>query len=103
MKLKINFGKRLKELRKAKHLNQEAFAELINISPRNLSKIETGQTFPSSENLEKIITVLDCNAYELFQFEHFGNSEQIKEKFINKISKLTNTELQCLYRLIKTL
>ena len=40
------FSKRIKELRKAKNLTQEQFAELIGIDPRNIIKIENGQTFP---------------------------------------------------------
>ena len=58
MNLKKKFGKRLAELRKKRKLSQEAIAEKIDIAPRNLSKIETGVTFPTIENLEKLIKVL---------------------------------------------
>ena len=43
--LKSKFGKRLKELRKNRGITQEKMAEYIDISIRNLSKIETGITF----------------------------------------------------------
>ncbi len=40
--LKEKFGKRIKELRKAKGFTQEEIAELVNIEPPNISKIESG-------------------------------------------------------------
>lgn len=99
MGLKAKFGKRLKELRKEKDLNQESFAELLDISPRNLSKIETGQTFPSIQNLEKIIQILNCNPSKLFQFEHFNETALLKNKLIEKIKNLKEDEIKVLYKL----
>ena len=40
--MKKMFGKRLRELRTAKMLTQEAVAEMINIKPENYSRIENG-------------------------------------------------------------
>ena len=52
------FGLRLRELRKRKGLTQEHLAELLNIGVRSVGKIETGNSFPSTETMEKIINVL---------------------------------------------
>ena len=68
--LKRQFGIRLKELRIKAGIKQEQLAQKIDIAVRNLSKIETGITFPSSETLEKIIIALDIPPKELFDFEH---------------------------------
>jgi len=68
--LKRQFGIRLKELRTKAGIKQEQLAKKIDIAVRNLSKIETGITFPSSETLEKIINALDIPPKELFDFEH---------------------------------
>ena len=44
----------IKELRKLKGLTQEQIAELINIEPPNISKIESGTHFPQPENIDPI-------------------------------------------------
>lgn len=98
--LKEKFGKRVKELRKIKGLTQEDFAERINIAPRNLSKIETGQTFPTVDNIEKIASVLNCSVSELFTFEHFGDINNFKMDLIKKISTLEDNDIKILQKFI---
>lgn len=98
---KRKFGRRLQELRKNKGLNQETLAERINISPRNLSKIETGLTFPSSENLEKIITTLDCKAKDLFDFEHQKDNENLAKDIMAKLERVNRHDLQNLYKIVE--
>lgn len=97
---KNKFGKRLCELRKARGFSQEFFAELIGIAPRNLSKIETGKTFPTIENLEKIIKCLGCKASVLFEFEHLASKDVIQSEIIHKIKKLNPDKLQLLYKIL---
>ena len=87
---KTKFGKRLVELRKEQKLSQERLAEYIDIAPRNLSKIETGVTFPSVENLEKIIfkNVLTaaethCIIFTIVRIEMDKNLLKLKEKMKN--------------------
>lgn len=100
---KTKFGKRLVELRKEKKLSQERLAEFIDIAPRNLSKIETGVTFPSVENLEKIISVLGCKPYLLFEFEHLDESTNLKKEIITGINKLSDEKLTYLYKFYKSI
>lgn len=56
---KNSFGQKLKQVRKAKHLTQEALAELAGINEKHISKIETGVYFPTYNTLSKILTALD--------------------------------------------
>lgn len=58
---KNSFGQKLKQVRKAKHLTQEALAELAGINEKHISKIETGVYFPTYNTLNKILTALDLN------------------------------------------
>ena len=51
---KNSFGQKLKQVRKAKHLTQEALAELAGINEKHISKIETGVYFPTYNTLNKI-------------------------------------------------
>ena len=65
------FGLRLRELRKRKGLTQENLAELLNIGVRSVGKIETGNSFPSTETMEKIIYVFEISPVELFDYGKF--------------------------------
>lgn len=56
---KNSFGQKLKQVRNAKHLTQEALAELAGINEKHISKIETGVYFPTYNTLSKILTALD--------------------------------------------
>lgn len=97
------FGIRLKMLRKAKGISQENFAEMININPRNLSRIETGQTFPTSENIEKIIKALECSSTALFNFDEFIDIEKKREELTNYILQSQNDKITLMYKFMKTI
>ena len=66
---KSGLGNNVKLLRKTKNITQEELAEIIGIHPRQLSKIETGEHFPSCKTLEKLCMVLDVEPKALFDFE----------------------------------
>lgn len=66
---KSGVGNNLKLIRKAKDITQEDLAGIIGIHPRQLSKIETGEHFPSCKTLEKLCIALDINPTDLFDFE----------------------------------
>ena len=67
--LRRTFGKRIRTLRRAKRLTQEALAEQANISVDFLSLIERGKNAPSFEVLERLGKALDVAVAELFRFE----------------------------------
>ena len=69
MSLKYQLGQKIQILRKKRRLTQEKFAELIGIDPKNVSKIENGNNYPSSETLTSIAKALDVDIYELFVFK----------------------------------
>ena len=62
-------GKRIKILRKSKNLTQEQLAELIDISPRQVSRLECGGNFPSSATFEKLTSVLGVKTIDFFNFD----------------------------------
>lgn len=66
MGIKSVFGLNLKYYRKRKKLSQEQLAEMLNISSKHLSTIETGAAFVSAELLEKMVNVLRISASALF-------------------------------------
>ena len=66
---KHGLGSNLKLIRKSKEITQEDLAGIIGIHSRQLSKIETGEHFPSCKTLEKICIALDVTPKDLFDFE----------------------------------
>ena len=81
--LKLKFGKRMKELRKSLGYTQEQLAEMVNIEPTNISKIECGMHFPQPDKIEKFASAFGLEIKELFDFEHF----QTKQELIKKINR----------------
>ena len=96
-------GRRVQELRKLQNIKQEQLAELIGIAPRNLSNIETGRTFPSPENLEKIAKVLGVKIKDLFDFEHQQDDIDLFSEIVNKIKPVNRERLQDFYKIVLSL
>lgn len=93
-------GKRIKGIREAKHIKQVELANMIEIEPTNLSKIEKGIHFPKDETINKILKALDIDIKDLFSFEHIQTKTELV-KNINKILSKSQTEdLQFFYRLL---
>lgn len=66
---KNGVGQNIKLLRKIRGITQEDLSGIIGLHPRQLSKIETGDHFPSCRTLEKICIVLNIQPSQLFEFE----------------------------------
>ncbi len=99
--LKEKLGARIQEIRKSKNLTQEKLAEMINIDIPNLSNIERGKRFVSSETLERIIKALDVNEKDLFDFKHIKPREELIE-MINEILKNSNDkDIRYYYKMMK--
>lgn len=98
MALKQDLGQRIQYLRKQQKLTQEALAELVGIDPKNISKIENGNNYPSSETITAIATALNVDIYELFVFNKIPY-EQMREEIITAIN--SDKTLLYLYKCLK--
>ncbi len=87
MDKKLLLGKRLRELRKQRGINQEKLAELINVDPTTISNIENGKNYPSLTNLDNILQVLGNTFSEAFDFEHKNTYENLLEQIIKRLEK----------------
>lgn len=58
----------IKEYRKKKKITQEKLAELLDISPRQLQRIENGSSETSLKTLKKLIKVLDISDEDIVKF-----------------------------------
>ena len=68
-KLRVQFGKKLRDLRKQRGITQEQLAEAASISVDFLSLVERGINAPSFETLEKLACALDVPVKQLFNFD----------------------------------
>jgi transcriptional regulator with XRE-family HTH domain len=66
-KLLVRFGVRVRELRQATGLSQEAFAESCGLDRTYISGIERGKRNVSLENLNVIAKALDVTLSRLFE------------------------------------
>lgn len=70
-------GAKIKEYRKSRGLTQEKLAEIIDVNQRQLTRIESGENYPSAETFEKICLALEISPDAFFKFEW-----QIKEAIL---------------------
>jgi len=105
MDIKKLLGKRIQEIRKSKGFTQEYLAELIGLETVSLSNIERGKYYPTAENLNKIITALEIDPTELFEFKHLDSTEKLIDEMnshLIKNAKLAQT-VYIFYKNIKHL
>lgn len=103
MDIKLLLGKRIQELRKSKNYTQEYMAEMIGIETASLSNIERGKYYPTAENLNKILTILDVEAEELFSFNHLAPYQDLLREMVDVLKndeKLTRL-IYKFYKLVK--
>ena len=98
--IKEKLGARIQEIRKSKHLTQEKLAEMINVDIPNLSNIERGKRFVSSETLERIINALDVDEKDLFDFNHIKLRDKIMKEINDILNDFSDKELKYFYKII---
>ena len=68
-KILKKLGIRLKELRQEKNLTQETLAEILDIHPTYVGKLENGKNNPSVMMIYKFSRALNVDIKELFDFQ----------------------------------
>lgn len=82
----------LKELRKEKGITQEAFAEMLNISGRTVSRWETGNNLPDISLLVSIADFYEVDVREIIEGERKSEmNEEIKD-VANKMADYAGNE-----------
>lgn len=105
MGIKEEFGRKIKRMRIARGLTQETLAEMVDISQRALSAIETGENFVTAETLDKLIQALNTNAEEIFATNHLKNTEELITQIDDNIKKLSGNpiKIEIIYNITKSL
>lgn len=89
--VKILIGARIKSIREAKELTQEALAEKMDINTVYLSNIERGRANPTLNMLIKFTDALEVEMWELFDFGHEVNIKELREA-MSKLLKESDEE-----------
>jgi len=92
--LRKKLGKRIQDLRIMRSITQANLAEQIGIDTTSLSKIETGRNYPSSDNLEKIASVLNVHPCELYNFDENDSADEIIEEIVNDVKYVKNDKIK---------
>jgi len=71
MDIRVNLGKRIKEIRLNKKLSQEALAFKSQLNRTYINGIENGRRNVSIINIHKIANALDVSLTELFNSDVF--------------------------------
>ncbi|MDO4495866.1 MAG: helix-turn-helix transcriptional regulator [Clostridiaceae bacterium] len=58
----MKFNQRLKDIREDKDLNQTQFGKILNMSQRKISRLETGETEPTTEEIRTICKTFKVSA-----------------------------------------
>lgn len=69
----IALGNKIKQIRESKNISQTELGNLCNIERSNMSRIEVGNTNPSSYLLYQIAEKLGVEASELLNFKSSSN------------------------------
>jgi len=90
--IKTKFGQKIKYFRKLNNLTQEEFAEKIEVNIRQLARIESGNSFVTSETLYKICDSLKIKPNMLFDFSIDNEAENKNDIFIHIDNVDTDSE-----------
>ena len=100
VKLEIKkFGEKIKYYRKKCGLTQEKLAEKIDLSCRSLSFLECGVNFVTAETLDKICKTLNVTPKQLFDFEYYPKSKNLKED-ISALIENNPEKLSDIYKIL---
>ena len=98
--LSVLLGQRIKEVRESKNIKQVELANMIDIEPTNLSKIEKGAHLPKNETINKIAKVLDTDITSLLEFKHLQSREELLKNISDLLSGYKVEDLQFFYKIL---
>jgi transcriptional regulator with XRE-family HTH domain len=98
------FGKRIRAIRKASKITQEAAAEKAQLNPKYLGEIERGEKRPSFEAILALARALNASPAAFFQFDsEESNEKALRKKIEALVHKSSLQQLQQIYRVVGAL
>ena len=93
-------GKIIQNARKKHKLKQSELAEMVGISEKHMSKIETGSYYPALDNFLKIAVILNLSFKDFGLIENQKTSKK-QEEFKKILYTSTDNELDYYIDMIK--
>ena len=87
----MKFGDNLKNIRKQRKISQEELAEKLGVSRQSISKWETGENYPSMQNIMCLCTIFKCKVNDLVH-EDFNDIDFMDSEIKMSVVKLNNEE-----------
>ena len=97
----MKFCENLKNIRKSKNISQEYLAEKLGVSRQSVSKWETGENFPSRNNIMCLCEIFKCKINDLVH-EDFTDIESLDSEIKESVVKFKK-EKQIKVKLISNL
>ena len=97
---KLLLGQKIRSLRKSRRWTQEQLSEMLGINPKSVLRIESGKTFPTIQNLEKIAKIFSVELSDLFVNHYPANTSKIKQYIYENLELMNEKELRGVYNFI---
>ncbi|MCR4581276.1 MAG: helix-turn-helix domain-containing protein [Bacilli bacterium] len=98
----MKFGDNLKSIRKSKKVSQEDLADKLGVSRQSVSKWETGENYPSMQNIVCLCDIFHCKINDLVH-EDFDDLDFMDEEIKMSVVKLNEKEQKNVKTLSKIL
>lgn len=98
----MKFGDNLKKLRKSQKLSQEELAEKVQVSRQSVSKWETGEAYPTMNNILELCRIFHCNINDLVNdsiIDLNSLDEEVRQNVV-KFKKEQQSKMKVLSRII---
>lgn len=105
MGIKEELGKKIKTLRLERGYTQDKLSELIDISQRALSSIESGENFVTSETLDKLLKAFDMTSEDFFATNKYKSSDELLKMINLNLQKIADNaeKLEIVFNLTNSL
>lgn len=98
----MKFGDNLKQIRKSKKISQEELADKLGVSRQSVSKWETGENYPSMQNIVCLCDIFRCKMNDLVH-ESFEDIDFMDKEIKMSVVKLNEEEQKRMKTLSKIL
>lgn len=99
---KVLLGKKLKQIRISRGISQEQLSEMIYLSPRQMSIIETGNSYPSLDTFIRIAEKLEFDINDFFNV-NIKAQDETRQKVIEQIKTLDKKHLNLVSDIISAI
>lgn len=99
-------GDNIRKIRELRGISQQFLADALEISQKNISRIENGQSSPTFNSLIKICDVLDVDLKVILDFDEkfvFNNIINNQNGTVGEFIAYNNTEVEKLEKLYEKL